>query len=251
MKLPRISPVPRSTPRAPIVRDPGTVHPASSTNFKKTAILQIGRPSFVGQAAKVSCPNKSNQSQSLDHLIPWASIRNGYYASMNPGSNGSCTNNLGLLYASVGLSPDSNSINTACGSSNVNNNSATQIDKSILSTLNSATTNLRCGFSSANQSVSNALDIPCGDQSFNSQQNRIEIGGTSAQRLSFFLAINSTDPQPPFVFKTNQSCQGGGGCNNSRVQTSDCSNDVGASVMPPQTAPAFYLNKFSGTLTHL
>lgn len=254
MKLPRLRPSPvlgsSATPHA--LREGGSasglerVAPSASVlpAAKKTAILGYSRPSFTGTAGSTSCPKKNSQNQSLDHLIPWASIRNGYYAAMNPSSSNSCSNNLGLLYDSVGLARDSTAISNACASSNVNNNSVTSTDSAILKALNSSMSNLRCGYSSANQSVSNALDIPCSDQSYNSSSSRIEISGTSAQRLSAYMAIGSTVPQPPFLYKTNQSCNGGGTCNNKRAQTSDCSNDVGAQAMPSSTAPAYYYDGY-------
>lgn len=221
----------------------GSVVPAA-----KLSILKVSRPAFSGAAAKMKC----GTNMSRNHLLSWESIRDGYYAALNPGSTNSCDQNLALLYDSVGLTlstQDVKDIKAACSSSNLSNNSVTTADQTVLDTLNSSTANLRCGHASSNQSVGGALDVPCSNQTYNSSKNRIEISGTAASRLTSFLSIDTTNPQPPYFYKTNQSCGGSGTCSNTRIQTSDCINDVGASQMPSSNAPVYYDRK--GTWTQL
>lgn len=207
---------------------------APTGNPNKAAILQVARPNFTGNAANMNC----GQNRSRDHTLSWQSIRNGYYAALNPSNNTTCANNLGLLYDSVGLARNNNDIAAACANNNITNNNVTQADTTVLSNLNSSTANLRCGYSGPNQSVGGALDVPCGDQAY--ANNRIEITGNTATQIAAFLSIGTTVPQPFSVFKTNQACNGGGGCSNTRLQTSDCSNDVGAQNLPASNAPVVY-----------
>lgn len=210
----------------------------------KDAILTAKRPGFTGAAAAMKCPG-----QTRNHLVSWESIRDGYHAAVNPSTTTTCQNNLQLLYQSVGLAANSTKINNACAATNLSNNVVTQADKNILSELNSSITNLRCGFSSSNSSLGGALDIPCSDQTFNTTNNRIEITGSAATQISEFFAIGTVAPQPPYVYLVNHSCSSGT-CSNTRIQTSDCSNDFGPSL-PGSSVPVFYFDHYTGAWEQL
>lgn len=202
----------------------------------KSAILWAPRPNFTGAAAQMNC----GSGRSRNHFLSWESIRNGYYAVLNPSTGATCSGNLGLLYDAVGLTRNYGNINSACAQSNLNQNRVTTIDQTVLSDLNSSINNLRCGYSSPNQSLGAALDMPCGNQAY--RNNRIEISGIAASRISAFLAIGTIAPQPFSFYKINQTCTGTGACSSTRLQTSDCSNDVGAGTLPPSNAPVVYWN---------
>lgn len=197
----------------------------------KDAVRRAARPGFVGVPA---CP----PGTSRNHLISWESIRDQYVAALDPRPPSTCAGNLGLLYASVGLPAQPAEIAAACAPANVSRNEDTAADRTVLSRLNSSTANLRCADPRANQSIGGALDVPCSDQRYDAAARRIEITGITAARLTAFLGVGSTVEPTLYFFETDQPC--GGTCSNTHLQTSDCSNDVGAHHMRPSSAQVVF-----------
>ncbi len=219
------------------------IQPAMQSSTNKSAIYGFGRPGFTGQAANMTC----NSNENRDHTISWELIRDGYVAALNPTSKDSkgCEYNLGLLYDSVLLTRDNKDIQTACADKNRTDSNITSIDKNILTTLNSSIQNLRCGYSSSNQSISSAIDVRCSDQSYDSTVPCIYITGNTATQIASYMGMDGLTlaPKNPTMYTTSNKCSVNG-CTSGHVQSSDCIGDVGAAAMSSLNVPVFY--KVSG-----
>lgn len=218
--------------------------------YKQTFDGTSWRPDFGmnGVPFEMSCPQKT---RNIDHTISWLSIRKGYVAALNsaPSDVATCKSNLVELHRAVGIngaSANDADIQKACDERELETGATkapglTLTDETILSKLNSATPNLRCGHASANQSISEKLDIPCEDQDYDSSSNTITLKGDSKQQIDHLKSISTTLPDHiELTYKVvNQTAcsrelrQGSQVpadskiCPNMRLQTSDCSNDHG------------------------
>lgn len=177
---------------------------------------------------------------SRDHMISWGSILDGYIQSLNPTGSGSCEENLESLYRSVRLNPSSTPhslhIKNACKQANLSNDGRTCADTKALGKLFNSIDNLRCGYSPANSSISDALDVPCDQQEYVDEEDneRIIIKGDAAQQITRYLEIEGHSSGYGLYLNTVDSpCtpyNGAPQCDNIHIQSSDCSSDSGDSL---------------------
>ncbi|MCH9683364.1 MAG: hypothetical protein K0V04_18150 [Deltaproteobacteria bacterium] len=186
---------------------------------------------------------------SVNRFISWTKIAVAYKAALNPTGDdpaimtSHCIENLGHLYESLTLTPDTCKISKVCAAGNRNDSDITDLDMDVLKDLSNALGNLRCGRLNSDREIADALDVPCSNQTYDPDNDAIVIDGEFGGRIRQYdsvFAKSSCDPEPLAVYLVKDVECRGHSCGNGQhpyIQSSDCHDMTGsdADVVPSVT----------------